>query len=116
MDAARRRLLFDGVIAGVIGYLVVASFFALWNLLQGLSPIYTASLLGEALFAGLRDPAAVTLDIGLAIAFNGIHLIALEFSIGVGRQGDGALIQNGRDRLRRHGGRRNSGKMAGIQE
>jgi hypothetical protein len=76
MDAARRRLLIDGLVAGVIGYVVVAAFFALWNVARGFSPIYTAALLGEALFAGLRDPAAVTLDVGLVIAFNGIHMIA----------------------------------------
>jgi hypothetical protein len=76
MDATRRRMWIDGLVAGLIGYLVVAAFFAIWNALQGLSPFYTAALLGEALFAGLRDPAAVSVDPGLVIAFNGVHLLA----------------------------------------
>lgn len=76
MNANRRRMFLDGLVAGFIGYLAVVLFFALWNLILGRSPLYTAALLGESLFAGLRDPAAVTLDIGMVIAFNGVHLVA----------------------------------------
>ncbi len=76
MNAERRRMWIDGLVAGLIGYVVVAAFFALWNAIQGGSPFYTAALLGEALFAGLRDPSVVTVDPGLVIAFNGIHLVA----------------------------------------
>ncbi|MFW5952390.1 MAG: hypothetical protein ACOCVZ_09775, partial [Gemmatimonadota bacterium] len=31
MDAARRKMLSDGLIAGLIGYFAVAFFFAVWN-------------------------------------------------------------------------------------
>ncbi len=76
MTDQRRRMLRDALIAGFIGYAVVVLFFAAANLIVGRSPLYTASLLGEALFAGLRDPASVTIDPGMALAFNGVHLVA----------------------------------------
>lgn len=76
MDGPRKRMLFEGLVAGVVGYLAVAVFFALWNVLWGRSPFHTAALLGEGLFAGLRDPAALALDPGMIFAFNGVHLLA----------------------------------------
>lgn len=76
MDTRRRRLIADGLAAGLIGYALVAGFFAVVNLVAGRSPVYTAALIGEALFNGLRDPAAVTLAAGPILAFNGAHLLA----------------------------------------
>lgn len=76
MTDQRQRMLTDAAIAGFIGYGVVIAFFAGYNVLHGRSPFYTAALLGEALFAGLRDPAATTLDPGMVLAFNGVHLLA----------------------------------------
>ena len=76
MDSGRRRLLVDGLAAGFIGYLVVVLFFVLWNLVEGRSPFYTAALLGEAIFGDLREPAAVVVDPGMVLAFNGLHLLA----------------------------------------
>jgi hypothetical protein len=76
MIANRRRMLLDGLVAGFVGYLAVAIFFAVWNLALGRSPFYTAALLGEGVFAGLRVPEAMTLDPGWVIAFNGVHLVA----------------------------------------
>lgn len=76
MDPARRRMFLDGLVAGLIGYLAVALFIGAWNLILGRSPFHTAALLGESVFAGLRDPAALALDPGMIIAFNGVHLVA----------------------------------------
>lgn len=76
MDAARRKMLSDGLIAGLIGYFAVAFFFAVWNLAGGQSLLRTPALLGEAVFAGLRDPESVTMDPGAIFAFNGVHLVA----------------------------------------
>lgn len=75
MQANRRRLIADGVIAGMIGYGVVASFFVVVNLVTGRSPFHTANLLGAVLFGG-ADAAAATIEPGLVIAFNGVHLAA----------------------------------------
>ena len=69
-------MLVDGLVAGLVGYLAVVLFVALWNVVAGRSPFYTAALLGEAVFLGLRDMAAVTLDVGMVLAFNGLHLLA----------------------------------------
>ncbi|MEJ2502485.1 MAG: hypothetical protein P8177_04075 [Gemmatimonadota bacterium] len=76
MNARRRQMLVDGLAAGIAGYLAVVLFVALWNLAAGRSPFFTAALLGEAVFLGLRDVSAVTLDPGMVLAFNGVHLLA----------------------------------------
>lgn len=76
MNEKRKRLLADALVAGVVGYATVVAFFAAVSLAQGRSPFHTAALLGGALFAGLRDPAAVVLDPGVVLAFNGLHLLA----------------------------------------
>lgn len=76
MSDERRRMVIDAILAGFIGYVVVVAFFAAVNLVAGRSPFYTAALLGEALFAGLRDPAAVSVEAGMVLAFNGVHLLA----------------------------------------
>jgi hypothetical protein len=76
MNARRRQMLVDGLAAGLVGYLAVVLFVALWNVVAGRSPFFTAALLGEAVFLGLRDISAVTLDPGMVLAFNGLHLLA----------------------------------------
>ena len=76
MNEQRRRLIGDGLAAGFIGYVLVVLFFVVVNVLSGHSPFYTAALMGEALFEGLRDPAAATLAAGPVIAVNGVHLLA----------------------------------------
>lgn len=77
MTELRQRLARDGLFAGGLAYLVVAAFFVLLNVATGRPALYTAALLGEGLFAGLRDPAAVAMDAGLVIAFNGVQLVIL---------------------------------------
>lgn len=76
METGKRRLIADGLAAGLIGYALVVGFFVVVNLLAGRPAFHTAALIGEALFNGLRDPAAVTLAAGPIIAFNGVHLLA----------------------------------------
>lgn len=76
MNAQRRQLFADGLVAGIVGYAVVVLFFGGWNLVEGRSPFYTAGLLGAAVFDGLRDASALTLAPGPVIAFNGLHMVA----------------------------------------
>jgi len=67
-----KRVLTEGFLAGALGYLVVASFFAVANLAAGDSMFRTAYLLGEAVGAGtggIGDAA------GIVLAANGIHLV-----------------------------------------
>jgi hypothetical protein len=54
---------------GLIGYAVVALFFAVDSVLAGRPPLFTASLLGSALFPALRGTEAA------AIAYNAVHLL-----------------------------------------
>lgn len=76
MRADRKRLILDGLLAGVIGYAVVVAFFIVLNLAQGRSPFHTAALLGSAVFGGLRDPGLLVLEPGMVLAFNGVHIVA----------------------------------------
>jgi hypothetical protein len=77
MTEQQRRMLADGLIAGVVGYAVVAMFFLLLNVFGGRPPLYTAALLGELLFGGGTEGAALTVDPTLVLAFNGVQLVAL---------------------------------------
>ncbi len=77
MRERRKRLLVDGLVAGVLGYAIVAVFFAAINVLTGHPVFYTAALLGEATFGGLRDAGGASMDPGLMLAFNGVQLVAM---------------------------------------
>jgi hypothetical protein len=75
MKASRARVIQEGLIAGAIGYVLIAIFFLVTNLVQGRPPFHTATLLGHALFGGF-DPA----DTGAAapaLAYNGVHLLVM---------------------------------------
>ncbi len=76
MTAQKRRLVADGLASGLIGDALVGAFFVVLNLAAGRSILYTVALVGEALFSGVREPAAVTLAAGPMLAFNGLHLAA----------------------------------------
>jgi hypothetical protein len=71
----RSRILWQGFVAGLIGYATVAVVFAAVNALSGLSPFYTAALLGSALFYGARTLSDVVLAPGPVLAYNGFHLV-----------------------------------------
>ncbi len=75
MRPERTQVFAQGLVAGLIGYAMVAVLFAIANVMLGRSPFYTAALLGEATFYGLRDPAAVTIWPGPILAYNGLHLV-----------------------------------------
>jgi hypothetical protein len=75
MNAARRQILWQGLVAGLIGYATVALVIAAANLVSGRSPFHTAALLGGALFYGLTDAASVRIWPGAVLAYNGLHLV-----------------------------------------
>jgi hypothetical protein len=75
MRAERAQTNLQGLAAGFIGYAAVALFFAIFNLVAGRSPFFTAAFLGDALFYGVRDPAAVVIWPGPVFAYNGVHLL-----------------------------------------
>jgi hypothetical protein len=77
MTEQRKRLLADGLVGGLLGYIAVVAFFTAVDVLAGRPPLYTAAFLGQAVFGGLRDPAGFMIDGGLVLAFNGVHLLAV---------------------------------------
>ena len=76
MNAAPRRTIGLGLIAGGIGFATTVLVFAIANVLAGRSPFYTAALLGTALFTDITDPAMVAVTPSMVLAYNGVHLIA----------------------------------------
>lgn len=72
MPAHRAPFLREGLVAGLLGYVAVAAVFVVLNVSQGLSPVHTPQLLGEALLGGRMDPVEPWAAI---LAFNGLHLL-----------------------------------------
>lgn len=75
MREERTKMLSQGLLAGLIGYGVVALVFAVANLIAGRSIFYTAALLGGSLFYGIQDPAGITVTAAYVFAYNGAHLL-----------------------------------------
>lgn len=74
MEPERERVLVEGLVAGLIGFAVVAVAVAVANVVQGESPFHTADLLGRALFYGGSDPSPGGPAPGPILAYNGLHL------------------------------------------
>jgi hypothetical protein len=76
------RVLAQGVIAGVLGYLIIVLAYAVLNLIEGRPVFATAAHLGARLAGG---PAAAGggIDPAPVIAFNGVHLLMM-LLVGVG--------------------------------
>lgn len=83
MTPARARVLTEGLIAGGIGYVVVALFYGILDVIQGSSPFEVAALLGSALFYAAETAAPGVVAPGPVLAFNGLHLV-LFLLLGVG--------------------------------
>ncbi len=75
MKPDRVRVLTDGLITGLLGYLAVVLFFGVVNLISGRSFFYTAALLGQGLVGGNGAPGNVTVTPAAVYAFNGLHLL-----------------------------------------
>jgi hypothetical protein len=78
MSANRSEALWQGLIAGLIGYAVFAAYFLILNVVSGRPALHTVGSLGSALF-GIGDPASATPDVAAALAYNALHLIASVF-------------------------------------
>jgi len=74
------RTLRDGVVLGLIAYIAVAAFYAVFDVLAARGTLYTVDLLGKAVFRGLRDPAVLQLpvrpDFTAVFLYNALHLVA----------------------------------------
>jgi hypothetical protein len=70
-----RRILEQGLVAGVIGHIVVAVTFAIGNLAAGRPLLHTPALLGASMFYGLTDPSQLEIRAAYVFAYNGTHLL-----------------------------------------
>jgi hypothetical protein len=70
------RVLLEGLVAGVLGYAVVALVFAVADLVSGRALFTTPAAIGGVLFYGVRDAASVVVSAGPVAAANGLHLLA----------------------------------------
>ncbi|OGF21705.1 MAG: hypothetical protein A2V63_12875 [Candidatus Eisenbacteria bacterium RBG_19FT_COMBO_70_11] len=75
MRQEHSHALYQGLVAGVIGYAVVALFFMVVNLVAGRPALFTADVLGLALFYGVADAGARAIEPGPVLAYNGAHLL-----------------------------------------
>jgi hypothetical protein len=72
MKQAHVAVFRQGMIAGLLAYVAIILYYALFNLVTGRPADFTVVAIGEALFGQPGVPA-----IGAVIAYNGVHLIAL---------------------------------------
>lgn len=75
MRNERPPVLWQGFVAGLVGYAVVATIFALTNVLAGRSAFYTAALLGQALLEPAAALGEVSVEPSAVFVYNGIHLL-----------------------------------------
>ena len=75
MRVETRRVLEQGLVAGVLGHVIVALVFAVSNLLAGRPLLHTPALLGASLFYGLTDPSQLEIQAAYVFAYNGTHLL-----------------------------------------
>lgn len=75
MKDETRQVLEQGLVAGVIGHVVVAITFAVSNIAVGRSILHTPALLGASLFYGLTDPSQLEIRAAYVFAYNGTHLL-----------------------------------------
>jgi hypothetical protein len=62
----------EGLVAGLLGAVVVAVWFLLYDLAAGV-PLRTPALLGAAVLEGVRDPNQVTVTLPLVLKYTVIH-------------------------------------------
>ena len=79
MTRDHSETIWQGIIAGLIGYATVALLVGFIDVALGHSFFYTAALMGEHLFYGLSDPANLVVWPGAVFAYNGLHLVAFVF-------------------------------------
>ncbi len=74
-----KRIVTEGIAAGAIGAGTVALWFLCWDLARG-APLLTPSLLGGALFDGVRDASAVQITPRLVLGYSLVHGAAFGLS------------------------------------
>ena len=68
-------ILREGLVAGLIGAVSVATWFLLVDIFAGV-PLFTPAVIGSAVFSGLRDPAEVIVSLQPVLLYSLVHLLA----------------------------------------
>jgi hypothetical protein len=76
MGETTKRIQYQGLVAGGIGYVTVALVMAVASVAAGQSPFYFAAMMGASLVYGVSDPAAVAVTPAFVLSYNGLHLLA----------------------------------------
>jgi hypothetical protein len=76
-----RRILLEGLVAGLIGAGAVAAWFLIVDTIGG-RPFFTPAVLGSAATTGLRDPSEVVIGFQSVAAYTAFHVLAF-FAVGV---------------------------------
>ena len=79
--AKRRRILWEGLVSGLVGAVAVAVWFLIVDSVAG-KPFYTPAILGSAASLGLRDPTDVVINLQSVGAYTAFHLLAF-FAVGI---------------------------------
>ena len=69
------RILREGVVAGLIGAVVVALWFLVFDVARG-RPLLTPALLGAAVFYGVNNPIGLHVQPSLVLGYTVIHGLA----------------------------------------
>lgn len=83
MERTGWRVVREGLVAGVLGYVTVAVVIALADLALGRALFTTPGAIGGVLFFGASDPASALVSPGPVAAANGLHLL-VSLALGVG--------------------------------
>ena len=75
MAHARRSVLREGVLAGLIGAAIVALWFLIYDVWRG-RPLLTPALLGSTIFYGPSQPAGAAVLAGPVIGYTIVHVLA----------------------------------------
>ncbi len=70
--AAERRIVREGVIAGLIGAAAVAILILVFDIASG-APLQSPAILGSAILKGIRDPNLATVSAGTVVGYTIIH-------------------------------------------
>ena len=70
-----RSVLYEGLITGLIGAGAVAAWFLAVDTVSG-RPFFTPAVLGSAMFFGVRNASAVTIDLQPVAAYTVVHVVA----------------------------------------
>lgn len=74
MALARRSVLHEGVLAGLVGAALVAIWFLIYDIWRG-RPLLTPSLLGSTLFYGPGNPAGAAIAPGPIVGYTIVHVL-----------------------------------------